>query len=199
MAQPPVLQADVNVRSMRAAEARQAISNPVDVRRGQVRSITLTIPLLTDRGSYLVVRLPDTVVQELLTQARTLPEAERPGFVRDWVMRNQQAVLEQYILSSRGQRRFRYNVVPVQAQPPRVTEATPRRVEDQPPPVGTAVPRREERPAEPQPPGRGRVIQPGPVPQVPERPVVAPQPRPAPRIPEEEREFRGGTGTTRDP
>jgi hypothetical protein len=96
------------------------------MRRGQLRSVTLTIPLLSERNTYLVVRLPNEIVQDAVRQARELPEAERPAFLRDWVMRNQQAVLEQYVRTGRSERRFRYDVVPV---PTRMGEVTPRRVE----------------------------------------------------------------------
>jgi hypothetical protein len=102
------------------------MASPVETRRGELRSVTLTIPLLSERNTYLVVRLPNEAVQEAVRQARELPEAERPAFLREWVMRNQQAVIEQYVRSGRSERRFRYDVVPVAAT--RVAEATPRRV-----------------------------------------------------------------------
>lgn len=212
MTQPTAFQADVNVRTLRAAAAHEALQHPVELRRGEVRSITLTIPLLNDNTSYLVVRLPDNVVQALLTHVRTLPQSERQEFIYNWVMRNQQAVIEQHIRSGGRDRRFRYDVVPIQALP-RVTESTPRRVEPPPqPPVSATVPRRE--PAAPQPaqPAR-RVIQPGQPAQAPqssvtvvapprfaaaevrERPVQAP----APRAQEEERWWLGGQGTRASP
>lgn len=189
--------ADVQLRTLRANEARQALSNPVEIRNGAVRSITLTIPLLSDNNSYLVVRLPDASVQGLLTQARTLPEADRPGFIRDWIMRNQQAVIEQHLRAGGRDRRFRYDVVPVPVAQPRTQDSTPRRVEPTPqPPVTTSVPSRTTSPqstppqqaapatppqqaapvappqqAQPQQPQtRGRTIQPG----APTAPVVAP-------------------------
>ncbi len=201
MTQPTAFQADVNVRTLRAAAAHEALQHPVELRRGEVRSITLTIPLLNDNTSYLVVRLPDNVVQALLTHVRTLPQNERQEFIYNWVMRNQQAVIEQHIRSGGRDRRFRYDVVPIQALP-RVTESTPRRVEPPPqPPVSATVPRREPaapvQPAAPPP----RVIQPGAPTAQPrtaqpaERPVAAP----APRQREEERWWLGGGGTRASP
>ncbi|MCI0504290.1 hypothetical protein L0Y65_06305 [Candidatus Micrarchaeota archaeon] len=216
MTQPTAFQADVNVRTLRAPQARDAMEHPVELRRGEVRGITLTIPLLTDRTSYLVVRLPDEVVRGLLEHVRTLPPPERADFIRQWVMRNQQAVIEQHVRSGGRERRFRYDIVPVQAMP-RVTEATPRRVE--PPaqqPVATAVPRREAvapQPASPGQPAR-RIIQPGQParsPQVrvepqpgpvfaPDRPAERPVPAPpAARRREEESWWLGGRGTQREP
>lgn len=129
MAQAAPVQADVQRTTLSASDARRQLENPVVVRRGQVQSVTLTIPLLSERNAYLVVRLPDTVVQDLMRQAREVPEADRPAFVRDWIMRNQQAVLEQFVRANRSERRFRYDVVPV---PTRMGEVTPRRVEQPP-------------------------------------------------------------------
>jgi len=140
------MQADVNVRTLRAQQARDAIANQVEIKRGEVRGITLTIPLLTDANSYLVVRVPDAAVKELIEKAKSLPEAERPDFIREWVLKNQRAIIGQYVSSGGKARQFRYDVVPaqaVQAQPPSVTAATPRRIEPSPPPVAAVVPRRE--------------------------------------------------------
>jgi hypothetical protein len=193
------IQADVNLRTLRAAEARQALGRSVEVRRGEVHSITLTIPLLTDRNSYLVVRLPDAAVQEMLGHVRTLPEGQRRAFVTNWVMRNQQAVLEQFVSSGGHERHFRYNVVPVLAQPP-IMESTPRRIEEQrAPPVSTRVPRREEHP---QPPAE-RPAQ-APPQQAPRAPRQAPQApsgglritRSLPPLP---RQVKGGSGTRQSP
>jgi hypothetical protein len=110
-------------------------------------------------------------------------------------MRNQEAVLDQYVRSGTRTRRFRYNVVPVQAIPT-LAETTPRRVEPSAPPAAATVPRREG----------GRVIQPGATVQPPpvstgevrEGPVVPPAP-PRAREAQEERELEGGTGTRADP
>jgi len=218
MTQLTALQADVQLRTLLAIDARRAISNPVELRRGEVRSITLTIPLLTDRNSYLVVRLPDQAVQDLLSHVRTLPTNERNTFIRDWVMRNQQLIIEQHIRIGGRERRFRYDVVPVQSMP-RVGEATPRRVEPAPqPPVSATVPRRE--PPATAPPQtaapQGRVIQPGGAPPssttrrapplVPPPVVAPPQPTERPVAPaapaarrEEERWWLGGSGTRASP
>ena len=216
MTQLTALQADVQLRTILAADARRALSNPVELRRGEVRSITLTIPLLTDRNSYLVVRLPDQAVQDLLSHVRTLPTNERNTFIRDWVMRNQQVIIEQHIRVGGRQRRFRYDVVPVQAQPS-LADTTPRRVAPQPLPIRTnpletVPPVPAQRPTAPQ----SRVIQPGGAPPssttrrapplVPPPVVAPPQPTERPVAPaapaarrEEERWWLGGSGTRASP
>ncbi|MFH0885024.1 MAG: hypothetical protein V1861_04900 [Candidatus Micrarchaeota archaeon] len=148
MAQPSMVQAEVSIRNMNQSEAREAMANQVEIRRGEVRSITLTIPLLSDQNSYLVVRLPEESVRSLMDHVATLPEGERNAFIKEWVMRNQAAVLEQYINSGQSSRHFRYDVVPVrveQAQEPASREAQPAS------PVASAVPSRREQPS-PQPP-----------------------------------------------
>ncbi|MFN7991209.1 MAG: hypothetical protein U0R44_03555 [Candidatus Micrarchaeia archaeon] len=192
MAQPIAIQAEVQVSRLTAEAARRALSSPVEAsRRGEVRSITLTIPLLSDRNSYLVVRLPDTIVQDLMRQAREVPEPQRREFITDWVMRNQEAVLEQYIAGERTRRSFRYNVVPVRTP---VTEAVPRRVDEEvrPQPARTTIirPRAEPQPQAPvaQPPqaappqqeDRRRTVPPQP--QGGQRPVVSPPQQPPPQV-----------------
>ncbi len=203
MSQP--FQADVQVRTIQPPQARAAMQSPVQMRRGDVQSVTLTIPLLSDRNSYLVVRLPEGAVREMMGQARTLPPEQRAGYIRDWVMRNQQAVLEQHIRTGGGRsRQFRYNVVPVQAAAPRVGEATPRRVEQPQPPVAAAVPRREEqpaapRPAQPQPaaPAARRTVDLSPAGPAPtERPVA---PRARVELPPFPEQIYGGSGTRAAP
>ncbi|MEW6722463.1 MAG: hypothetical protein AB1324_04325 [Candidatus Micrarchaeota archaeon] len=145
MAQPSSLQAPVERQTLTSAQAQRALSNPVTLRRGEVQSITLTIPLLSDRNSYLVVRLPDESVRALMSHLGTLPQDQRREFTVEWIMRNQQAVLDQYVRSGGSERRFRYDVVPIQAQPP-ILSSTPRRVDEQRPPARETVPRREESP-----------------------------------------------------
>lgn len=188
------------------------MAHPVETRRGAVQSITLTVPLLSS-NSYLVVRLPQQAVRDMLEHVRTLPPDQRPGFVREWIMRNQQAVIEQHIRSGGRQRRFRYDVVPVAAVR---LSSTPRRVEGERPPAGGTVPRREETRSPTG--GSRRPIQPrveesrgvsGPAPPAAMRPpTVAPPPAPveapAPQLRRRgarsgPQEFEGGRGTASDP
>ncbi len=214
MANPAQVQADVNLRTLRTRD----VSQPVEMRGGQVRSITLNIPLLTAPNAYLVVRLPDSVVSGLLTHVRTLPEQQRADFLREWVMRNQEAVLDQYVRSGASSRRFRYNVVPVQSIT--LADITPRRVE---PPAQPAPRPVAPNPLASAPPGQrpGRVIQPGgqpppatarreetrqparppvpPAPEVRERPVAAPPTPARVELPPMPREITGGNGSTANP
>lgn len=196
MAQPSSLQADVQFRTLRTAQERRILQNPAEVRRGEVRSITIHVPLLSGRNDYLVVRMPDAAVRDLLSQAQALPQEQRTQFIREWVVRNQQAVLEQYIRSGGSERRFRYDVVPARAPAPRVSEATPRRTEErQPaPPVSVAVPRREQ----PSSSSGRRVIQPTgpselPIERVPSARTARAELPPFPS------QIRGGSGTRADP
>lgn len=109
------------------------MANPVEFnRRHELRSMSLTIPLLGERNSYLVVRIPNEVAQEAVRLARELPDTERPAFLREWILRNQQAVLEAYARGGRSERRFRFDIVPATAA--RVGEATPRRIAEPNPP-----------------------------------------------------------------
>ncbi len=144
MGQSPLFQAEAHRTTLTQAAARDQMQNPLSTdRRGAVQSLTITVPLITERNSYLVVRLPANVVQDLLAHVGTLPEDQRRNYLSEWIIRNQQTVLEQYLHSGRSSRPFRYDVVPARMEPP-VGEAVPRRVEQQPPPVANAVPRREE-------------------------------------------------------
>jgi hypothetical protein len=141
MAQPAPLQVEVHRATLTATAARDQLSNPLQTgRRGEIQSLTITVPLLSERNTYLSVRLPANVVQDLLTYVGTLPENQRRDYLSEWIVRNQQAVLSQYIQSGRTQRAFRYDVVPTRIEPS-VVEAVPRRVEPQ---VTNVVPRREE-------------------------------------------------------
>jgi hypothetical protein len=142
MAQAAPLQAEAHRATLTAAAARDHMSHPLETTRsGEVRALTITVPLLSERNSYLVVRLPENLVRDVLSYAGTLPEDQRRDYLSEWIIRNQQAVLSQYIQSGRTSRAFRYDVVPARIQ---VTGAVPRRVEPQQPPVANAVPRREE-------------------------------------------------------
>src|SRR5512143_3049153 len=144
MAQAAPLQAEVHRTTLTAAAAREQLTHPLETtRRGEIRSLAITVPLLSERNSYLVVRLPEQMVRDVLSYVGTLPEEQRRDYLAEWIIRNQQAVLSQYVQTGRTQRAFRYNVVPARIEPS-VTEAVPRRVEPQPPPVANAVPRREE-------------------------------------------------------
>ncbi len=139
----PLLQVEAHRTTLTQAAARDQMQNPLSTsRRGEVQGLTITVPLITERNSYLVVRLPANVVQDLLTYVGTLPEDQRRSYLAEWIIRNQQSVLDSYIQGGRTSRPFSFNVVPTRIEPG-VGETVPRRVEP-PPQVGNAVPRREE-------------------------------------------------------
>jgi hypothetical protein len=202
MAQPASVQAEVQRNILSTGAARHQISHPVEMRRGDLRSVTLTIPLL-EKGAFLVVKLPIPIVQEVVRQSRELPESERSQFVREWIMRNQQAVLEQYVQSGRGQKRFRYDVIPSLA--PSVTESTPKRVrEPYPPKTAPRVIQPEEKPEqkkpEEAPKAPPRVIQP----EIPAPKQESPKERPVPietkrELPPFPSQIKSGNGTSAKP
>jgi hypothetical protein len=177
-------QATVVVNRFNDRAARQHLETPVVARGGSIRSVTLTIPLLEPddrqrRGRYLVVEMPRETVQELTRRALELPEDRRAGFLKTWIMRNQQAVLDQYlrIRDERGAeqiRRFRYDVVPVPTAAA-ARAAVPRRAAER-----RTAPRTGPAP-QPQPIGglviRRRAPPPAEREDVPERPIL-PQFRP---------------------
>lgn len=93
--------------------ARQRPDSLVDVRGGEVRGITIAVPL-TEERKWLVARMPESAVQALLAQATALPESQRSSFINDWIRRNQEAVYDAYLQfteSGGSGRRFTYAVV----------------------------------------------------------------------------------------
>jgi|GEM_PF-4626956 len=131
--------ATVEINKLNDRAAKQHLETPVVVRGNRIRSVTLTIPLSeTDRkgrGSYLVVKLPKDAVDELMDRAAALPEEKRTGFIRDWIGRNQEAVLSRYFeIRDKGKktRKFRYDVVPVPSEPAERRKAVPRKAEKPP-------------------------------------------------------------------
>lgn len=126
-------QANVAVRRLNDRAAAQNIRTPVVVRKGKVKSVTITIPLFEPndkqgRGKYLVAELPKAIVDDLLRQASNLPEKERSDFIKEWLKKNQEAVLNQYLkVKGKSPKTFRYDVIPVR----RVMASTPRRTEQE--------------------------------------------------------------------
>ncbi|MBD3210794.1 hypothetical protein GF318_05415 [Candidatus Micrarchaeota archaeon] len=143
----------VQVQGFNDTAARQQMRAPVVPTRSRedVRSVTLTVPLAENRrgrGVYLVMQLPREEVRRLMERARSLPEAERQGFIRNWLQRNQEAAVSRYLEARGGgrpPRQFRVDTVPVPAAEPSAREAVPRRAE------GPARPRVRERAPEPEP------------------------------------------------
>ncbi len=175
---------------MTQAAARALMQNPVQVTRGQITRISLIVPAFESpnrqrRHAYLVAHIPQARVRELLTHLGTLPEAQRAGFVRSYIIANQQAMISTYLGNRRA--RFRFNAVASSA----VTSA----------PARTTTPRRTARPtprrtASPTP----RRATPPSVTATPrERPVRGPRPAPRVELPALPAQVTGGTGTRNSP
>jgi hypothetical protein len=149
--------ATVEANRLNEKAAGQHLETEVVLRGRSVRSLTQTIPLAEPedrrgRGRYLVVKIPRETVQELKRRAQELPEDRRNDFVRRWMIRNKQAVLEQYLrLRDKSGRktikRFRHDVVPVRTER---GPMVPSRREAAPAPSKTAasVPSRREQPTQ---------------------------------------------------
>ncbi|MFH1785774.1 MAG: hypothetical protein ABH842_05080 [Candidatus Micrarchaeota archaeon] len=88
----------------------------VEILAGKVKSITLVLPLLNEKNAYLVIKLPESVLKDVLEHAAKLPEAQRTQFVQDWLMKNQDVALQQYIKSKA--KVFTLDVVPVRVAEP---------------------------------------------------------------------------------
>jgi len=131
IAEPQTLQAEVQVKVLKPAEAKKAIDNAVETKNGQVKGITLTISILSPPDTYLVVRLPEKAVQDLLRTASALPADSQERFVSYWVMKNQNAVIGKHLENERL-KKFTFTVVPASeiALPPKTIEATPKRAEE---------------------------------------------------------------------
>ncbi len=125
-------EAEVRMQTLPQSLAQRQMASPVETsRKGEIRGMTLTVPLLSGRDSYLVVRVPEQSVKDLAAYVLTLPEKDRSEYVRQWVLNNQQAVLEQYVRNGRQEKRFNYDVMPVKSSAgllPRKNIPTPKPV-----------------------------------------------------------------------
>ncbi|NYZ74480.1 hypothetical protein H0O00_05025 [Candidatus Micrarchaeota archaeon] len=109
-------EAEVRLQTLSQSLAQRQMSSPLETsRKGEIKGMTLTVPLLSGRDSYLVVRLPEQSVKDLVDYVRSLPEKDRAGFVRQWVLNNQQAILEHYVRNGRQEKRFNYEITPIKS------------------------------------------------------------------------------------
>jgi hypothetical protein len=130
MAPPEPLQVYVEKTTLTGNRAAPYL-NPIETnRKGEATGVVFAVPLFSERNAFLVVRLPQSVAQDLARAVSDKPEAERSQFIRDWVKQNQLAIYDQYISSGGKSRRFRYDVIPVKAP---VLSATPVRTPAQKP------------------------------------------------------------------
>lgn len=109
------------VETLGESVARRHLIKPAKVKGGKVTGITIMVPLLSKKDSYLVLKLPTAEVDELLKHVSTLPKGERAGVVRDWVIKNQELMLKEYIKSGRKQA-FSFNLASIVPTPDKKPE-----------------------------------------------------------------------------
>lgn len=128
-----------------------AFQNPVETNgKGEITGIVLSVPVFYEKNSFLVVRIPKNVVQDLIRSTAAKPESERAQFIRDWIKQNQLAIYDQYVASGGKATHFDYDLVPLTrlgvtpklAEPPS-RAMTPAKVEP-PPRVFPAERQKEE-------------------------------------------------------
>lgn len=115
--------AEAKVVQLPDATAIEQINRPLDIKNGEIEGITLTMPTSTP-GSYLVVRLPDEVVDEMVNYYKSLLPSMRAGFLDDWISKNQEKALEEYLGGAGNS--FSFDAVPARPNP-YLSHATPRR------------------------------------------------------------------------
>ncbi|VVC04756.1 Uncharacterised protein [Candidatus Bilamarchaeum dharawalense] len=92
-------------------QAAKMFSPNVEFVGKELRSITLTLPLLNPSDSYLIIRLPHESLKEMTQYIKTLPKNQQISFVYDWLMRNQNVALEKYQKNKAKQ--FTYDIIPL--------------------------------------------------------------------------------------
>jgi len=103
---------EVQVRVVSERDAQDALSQPFDIRNGQIRGISIAVALPDAEGRYLLATVRDSsVIDSLVEQARQLPEASRQSFLIDWLTRNKTAMYSAYVAAGEPERRFDYTVV----------------------------------------------------------------------------------------
>lgn len=121
-------EASVTLQTIPPSAARS--QSPIHQRKdGSIDAITITIPLLREKDSYLVVKLPADTVAEITGYIQELPEKDRNQFLIKWIIQNADAVLDQFIRTGAKDHQFRYDVVPVLVAP--TIASTPKRAETQ--------------------------------------------------------------------
>lgn len=141
-------EAEVTLQTLPFARARRQMESPLEMRKGQITGMTLTIPLLSGANSYLIVKMPAEEVNSVLGQAQALPQDKRAAFIHEWVMSNKQAVLERYV-SGGKEKRFTYGIVPVRGS---ALGTVARRTSPVPVPIfRPPAPKEEQRAVEPPP------------------------------------------------
>jgi len=122
--------------------------NPIETnKRGEITGIVLSVPVYTERNAFLVVHIPQPVVQQLINSVASKPESERAQFIREWIKQNQLAIYDQYMSSGSKTMGFNFEVVTpklagLKPRPAEISaQSLPRKVE--PPPKVFPVEKKE--------------------------------------------------------
>lgn len=203
-------QATAERQEMTHAAALGLISTPILMSGTKITSISIVAHLLEgtgnkDTGNYLVVQVPKKVLEELSAHIQTLPSYQREKFLEDWVAKNRDNMIVNYLVAARRSPSFKRSkkfnfellppVAPKQAKP-KVTVPVPRRTEPKPKP---AEPKPQPKRTLPKPP----VVKP---PRIKLPPRTTPEPQPAVTRPKVETQaplkpvlLKGGRGTEDNP
>jgi hypothetical protein len=97
--------------SVQLVRGKNFISN-VNIVAGKIKSITLALPVVREKDTYLMIRLPEQTLTELLEKSKLVPKPQRKQFIQNWLMKNQQVALDYYMKS--GAKDFTYDSISVQ-------------------------------------------------------------------------------------
>jgi len=123
---PPVRVAEAKVRVRvklirKAADVRYYIDRPVDIGKDKkIKGMRITVPLPGGgRDTYLVLEVPRATLKQLMERARSA------GDIRNWIMSNQNGMVEQYLGFKKRPKSFVFTLSPVPAAGKGVVEAPP--------------------------------------------------------------------------
>lgn len=85
------------VVTMPPEQAAKFVIPKIEKTNNEVTSITLTLPLLSAKNSYLVIHFPEEPVRTLMDRAKMLPKEQQVSFVQEWLVKNQNIALNQYL------------------------------------------------------------------------------------------------------
>jgi hypothetical protein len=103
---------------------RKNVSPKVEIVAGKIKSVTLPLPLVNEKGTSLVIYLPEPALRDLIKQAKEVPKSLRVQFIKEWLMQNQMAAFHQYVKSKK--KKFAYENITV--TPPRYQFAIPEKI-----------------------------------------------------------------------
>ncbi|MFN7990653.1 MAG: hypothetical protein U0R44_00690 [Candidatus Micrarchaeia archaeon] len=107
----------VEVRTLTESAANRLVGNSIDMRDGELRGMTLVVPSLRSKDTYLVAVLPQKIIAELSRRIARFPPSERKRFLTGWVDRNRSAIYESH-MANPAARSFSYQVSETDLLPP---------------------------------------------------------------------------------